>query len=616
MDDSKHEPKRSRGLVPYFLLIPILLYFVKSVNGLDSEIESMREEGLQKFDISVYIEERVEFIHSKIDLKPLLNGIRNAKKLSTDFDRSQNTSLGKILSRKIANKLSRMSSKITSMSGTRIDNAGVRIDNPGRSKRALEFVGNLISKLFGNPGPEDWRQNNANILAMKSAIERQLSNSVILRDSIDANSHEIEKQNLILRQATLEIYNNEKRLSNVDTEINEIAMFMEVENMFDAIDDILEDLTDIKRDAKTGRCNERGLSPKFLVEQLRKIETNKNGIAPIFASWEHERYYSHEMCAVALHDNALWITLRIPIINLAEQLIRAIPTSSQKWIKDTLSDYGFESALFKDRMNDKFMVITESYFETCSVLGTSRVCNIRRTKFSESNPFIAPVDIGHNRILMLSNSSESALLSMACEGRHSSLTISQTAIMNIPANCTVRNKKVEIDTKRMNEIVSTALELEEIRDVSIRKVYKSKTNLIETSMNHTRHSFALFDHNINRTISDLQQITIRNRDDLMHIAYKAAGGIGLSLALTFIGYILLKCLIRKKCRASRKSIRIDDVESANCRAEPSDRPNGSKNLPSDNCQIDKSVDNEINDEQAKIKTNRRASKDSLFGANN
>jgi hypothetical protein len=64
-----------------------------------------------------------------------------------------------------------------------------------------------------------------------------------------------------------------------------------IDQMFDAIDAILDDLIDVKRDTKTGRCNERGLSPKFLIKQLRKIETNKNGIAPIFASWEFENYY-------------------------------------------------------------------------------------------------------------------------------------------------------------------------------------------------------------------------------------------------------------------------------------------------------------------------------------
>ncbi len=298
-----------------------------------------------------------------------------------------------------------------------------------RSKRALEFVGNLISKLFGNPGPEDWRQNNANILAMKSAIERQLSNSVLLKDYIDTNMHEIERQNSILKRVTLEIYNNENRLSNIDSEINDIAIFHEVEIMFDAIDAILDDLIDVKRDTKTGRCNERGLSPKFLIKQLRKIETNKNGIAPIFASWEFENYYKFEMCTIALHDSSLWMTLRIPIINLSEQLTRATPTSNQLWIKETLSDFGIESSLFKDRTSDKFMIITQSNFETCSVLGTSRVCNIRRAKFSESSPFIAPIDIGHNRIMILSNSSEPSILTINCEGKTRLANITHNSIL-------------------------------------------------------------------------------------------------------------------------------------------------------------------------------------------
>jgi len=42
----------------------------------------MREEGLEKHDISIYVEEKIEYVHSRIALAPLVNGIERAKKLS------------------------------------------------------------------------------------------------------------------------------------------------------------------------------------------------------------------------------------------------------------------------------------------------------------------------------------------------------------------------------------------------------------------------------------------------------------------------------------------------------------------------------------------------------
>jgi len=61
----------------------------------------MRREGLAKHDISVYVEERVEYIHSRIALKPLVTGIEHAMKLSYLFESKVNTTLGKILSNRV-----------------------------------------------------------------------------------------------------------------------------------------------------------------------------------------------------------------------------------------------------------------------------------------------------------------------------------------------------------------------------------------------------------------------------------------------------------------------------------------------------------------------------------
>lgn len=185
------------------------------------------------------------------------------------------------------------------------------------------------------------------------------------------------------------------------------------------------------------------------------------------------------MCTIALHDSSLWMTLRIPIISLSEQLTRATPTSNQLWIKETLSDFGIESSLFKDRTSDKFMIITQSNFETCSVLGTSRVCNIRRAKFSESSPFIAPIDIGHNRIMILSNSSEPSILTINCEGKTRLANITHNSILQLPSNCTARSKKVEVDYRKLDEQVTTAMDIYEIKEISIKKYTNQRSTALK-----------------------------------------------------------------------------------------------------------------------------------------
>jgi hypothetical protein len=192
---------------------------------------------------------------------------------------------------------------------------------------------------------------------------------------------DISELNDYLKRITKEVINNSNRLDNVNDVLAELESYLEIESMFESILDILESLKDIEHDAKTGRCNERGLNPEFLIEHLRNFESNKAGIAPKFASWEWQRYYSHELCTLALHNDELWLTMRIPIINLAEQLIRVIPLSNQLWIKEKSSSYGIDTLLFKFKQLEAYMITTRNDFETCSKLGSSRVCNIRNTKF-------------------------------------------------------------------------------------------------------------------------------------------------------------------------------------------------------------------------------------------
>ena len=158
MDDGEHNSKR--GISHLVILTLFMILNVSQTGGFDVEIENMRQEGLEKFDISIFAEERVEYIHSRITLKPLINSIEYGRKMSVEFSVRANSSFGRILSSRIVKLVEKVEKRILSMYGR-------KLTRRERRKRALEIVGNLISKLFGNPGPEDWKQNTRNIVAMK-----------------------------------------------------------------------------------------------------------------------------------------------------------------------------------------------------------------------------------------------------------------------------------------------------------------------------------------------------------------------------------------------------------------------------------------------------------------
>jgi hypothetical protein len=544
MDDGKYERRsRNGGLSLAFLTLTISLVLqisIVSVSSLDSTLENIREEGLEKHDISIFVEKKVEFIHSRISLKPLISAIDHGHKLCAEFSVRANSTLGRILSSKLRNSVIRIDKKLDKM----LSRNSNRVTRTARSRRAIEFMGNLISKLFGNPGPEEWRQNTRNLLAMKSAIDRQMSNSIILHRDIDQNRHAINEQNEILKLVSKDVLQNSNRLHSVDNALLEFETYLELDMMFNAVLVTLQMLDNIRVDSKRGRCNEDGVNGDFLVEHLREIESNKLGIAPIFASWEWRKYYENNMCSIAVHDNDVWITMRIPIVNLAEQLVRVTPLSGQIWIRDTLYQFGLETTLLKNKRDDVYMTLTKNSLEGCSKLDIFRVCNIRETKFRPARPLVVPIDIGHNRVVVISNSTDLTVASkVVCNGVTTSLEIHSETVLSIPEKCYVVGKSFEI-SKNIDEInVSDTVKLQNTEMVLSKRInrvgYKSEIyqakNLPELSKD--------FEKNNNETIESLKSIKFTHTETMLIAMTGSSTILLISVALVLL---VIYCWSRKK----------------------------------------------------------------------
>ncbi len=548
MDDGRffRPPCRSRGRCRNVtILIILIVHIIHTSVSLDTQIAEMRQEGLEKHDISIFVEERVEYIHSRIDLKPLIVGVEQFTKLRFIFDMRVNTTLGKILSNRVRSLNDRLERKLHRMYPNRLRKIH-------REKRALEFVGNLIAKLFGNPGPEDWKQNKRNVLAMKEAIERQMTNSIIQHHDIDQNRHAINLQNEMLKEASKTVMSNENRLNVVSSAVAEFESFLELENMFDSISEIVETLHDIKHDAKTGRCNMKGLNYEFLIEHLRAFESNKNGIAPVFASWEWHSYYYQEMCEIALNEDSLWVTMRIPIINLAEQMTRAVPSANQLWIKPTFNGLGFEVSLFKVKLSDTFMMASVSNLETCSILGSTRVCNMRKTKFREANPYVVPLDIGHDRVILISNSSFSNYsMTSLCGNKQNVFNSNNHVMLRTPDECAVVSRSFEISKVVKHENIETKSKIGTVESAVLHEYIAKKNMHLVTGISNikSRDRDSEFVLNNNETERQLAKIKYESGWSNEKIFLTSTGSLSSIIIIAIGVLILVKCM---KCRNGRR----------------------------------------------------------------
>ena len=538
MDERKYTEKRK------LILTLLILAQIQCTNGIDDEIEQIRREGVEKFDISVLIEEKAEFIHSRITLRPLMLGLVSFEKLNLALNSKATTSLGMILARKSDQMYKRIEHKSKEF-------VEYHVDAISRDKRAIEFIGNLISKAFGNPGPEDMRKINANILALKYAISKQRDNSVILHSNVDSNQHAIERQNSILKEVSSELNRSENEIATIDKELEELKKYIELEIMYDAIMEILDALIAIRQDGKYGRCNQKGLSKEFLINKLRKIESNKIGINPVFSSWEWEKYYHYEMCSVALNRDEIWVTLRIPIVKQAERLIRVLPNSNFIWIRQVMNEMGIDVNVFKEQTHDTFSIITRSSYEMCTTLGTTRVCNIRKTRFKEGETFSVPIEISDNRILIISNStkSETIQLTAECKGKTKKVEVGKATFLKIPEFCFVRSKNLEIEIKQKNEFENIDIELQTVDQIEYKELaspnFKTKfMSVLNVSRPSERKEFEMNDA---MTKNVLNQITTNHESVSENLRVMKIGGLSSSILMIAVGIIAALYVIKKKC---------------------------------------------------------------------
>jgi len=84
-------------------LTSFFIFFVaiSTVSSIDTELENMRQENIETHDVSIFVEKKIEYIHSRISLKPLISSLEHGLKLSNMFGMRANSTLGKILSNKV-----------------------------------------------------------------------------------------------------------------------------------------------------------------------------------------------------------------------------------------------------------------------------------------------------------------------------------------------------------------------------------------------------------------------------------------------------------------------------------------------------------------------------------
>jgi len=404
----------------------LLTSLVSQISSFDKVLEKAKIDGIDSHDLEIFVEKKVRHLHVKIDLKPAITGLISLDKFATQLSKNSPESLESALQKSLRKRVNRIVDRLSRISGK--EYLAVR------EKRSIEFLGDLIFDIFGNPGPSDWKKVNSNILALEGALKRIDNNAGILHSDIDSDRHIIEQHNQELKSISQLVNRNQNDVIAMTKEFHGLKTFFEISTLADTLDSLTNALVEIRNQGLRGYCSDRAVDKQFLIDNLQNIEANKAGISPVYGSWEWRNYYRYEMCSLALVNEVLWVTVRIPLVKKSERLTRVIPSHSMKSVLNRAEMYGIKMVLFKEKDNDKFHIMTQAAFDLCNVYGNTRTCVVRDVRILAQSSVFA-IEFLVDRFMLVSNKLASIQVTEKCPGKVRDITVKLDSVISTPANC-------------------------------------------------------------------------------------------------------------------------------------------------------------------------------------
>ena len=454
----------------------LVLILIKTCIAFEKVLERVKLDGHDTHDIDMYIEQKLSYVHAKVDLEPTITGIVTLEKCIYKLEKGNANQMSVILANNLNRRLERISSKVTSIVGK----------STSRKQRSIEILGNLISDLFGNPGPADWKKNNANLLIMQSAIKKLNDETLVEHTDIDTNRHLIEVQNNELRQVSTLVTNNMVKLGSQDEELTSLKIYFEIMTLAEAVESQVDALVEIKVEGMKGFCSEKAINRDFLIENLQTMESNRVGLGPVFGSWEWREYFKNAVCSLALVDGAVWVTVRIPIVRKSEKLSRVIPSPMLKAVLDKVESYGIRAELFKEKDNDKYHVISKTSMDFCNKLGNTMTCGVRNVKFTADLGCVVPVEFSHNRLLLVSTKSVSVKIMEKCPNGLREYAIDTDTVLLVPNNCSYVSNSIAVDVRESDMSITKEIGMIHFEKIEFVKVNNRQDNITKTQENITR----------------------------------------------------------------------------------------------------------------------------------
>ena len=357
--------------------------------------------GVLSRDTNLYFEEGVVVIHSHISLNGVTEGLCEVKKsiktlsdiqlesdvlskldsdLSEFWLQFRNSAVNRLLG-----KTEQLEKRIQRIMGREMTRGCGHV---GKEKRAINFLGNLISYVTGVPGPDDWHKNVQNVDELKKAILLMSTQGDLRDHRIDIDEHEMGKIKNIIGSMVDKLVQlntgNDLLLEGIRSRLKFWTHKNHILSTLDTIELFVHGLENVVTEGSNYRVAREGMAEKFLINQLQKIEAENKMLSPIFGSNEWEEYFNHQLATVARHGEAIWLSLRVPLVNFNKGLHENLNTAPMIKQINLLEKLGVTNPHWFKTKDDAYCFIGLKKLSGCIRLNLIRLCEGRFVLLSSS----------------------------------------------------------------------------------------------------------------------------------------------------------------------------------------------------------------------------------------
>ena len=325
---------------------------------------------------------------------------------------------------------------------------------PNHIKRSIEFLGNIISYVTGVPSPSEWRLNQANIGHLKKALTMLDSNQNIQEKRITNVNHRLYDVSIKIESILLSMNKVLLETSTIEHDFKATLVFNTLENgvtqMLSELEYLLNCVDNILFKGHFQLASFYGIDKDFLRNAIIDIQSKHKTLVPIFNTHEIGKYYEMPLTTVTLHDDEIWSTIKIPMVNFNDrfELVDEIGKIHENITE--LEGLGVRNALWFTDVQERNIFVSRDRIAQCLRYRKTAICEGRKaivsSRFSNRGNILDNFwgeTESHGYFAFINR--ENLTVQLDCTSEKHDLNLGTKGLIYIYETCSLKSERVRLN---------------------------------------------------------------------------------------------------------------------------------------------------------------------------